>query len=56
MRIWLKLKEIIEGLFQYGKTLDEIFMDLLVLFLRNCVSDNIIGDRKVKITRIAEAF
>ena len=47
-------EEIIEGLFQYGKTLDEAY-EVVGAILEEA-SDNIIGDRKVKITRIAEAF
>ena len=47
-------EEIIEGLFQYGKTLDEAY-DVVGSILEEA-ADNIIGDRKVKITRIAEAF
>ena len=47
-------EEIIEGLFQYGKTLDEAY-EVVGAILEES-SDNIIGDRKVKITRIAEAF
>ena len=47
-------EEIIEGLFQYGKTLDEAYG--FVGAVLEEAADNIIGDRKVKITRIAEAF
>jgi hypothetical protein len=47
-------EEIIEGLFQYGKTLDESY-EVVGAILEEA-SDNIIGDRKIKITRIAEAF
>ena len=47
-------EEIIEGLFQYGKTLDEAY-DVVGSILEQA-SDNIIGDRKNKILRIAEAF
>lgn len=47
-------EEIIEGLFQYGKTLDEAY-DVVGAILEEA-ADNIIGDRKSKIVRIAEAF
>ena len=47
-------EEIIEGLFQYGKTLDEAY-DVVGSILEQA-SDNIIGDRKNKILRIAESF
>ena len=43
-------EEIIEGLFQYGKTLDEALWICWVVLEE--LFDNIIGDRKVKITRI----
>ena len=47
-------EEIIEGLFQYGLDLDEAY-DVVGAILEEA-SDNIIGGRKEKIVRIAEAF
>ena len=47
-------EEIIEGLFQYGLDLDEAYG--VVGDILEAASDNIIGDRKSKIVRIAESF
>ncbi len=47
-------EEIIEGLFQYGLDLDESY-DVVGSILEEA-ADNIIGDRKSKIVRIAESF
>ena len=47
-------EEIIEGLFQYGLDLDEAYG--VVGDILEEASDNIIGGRKEKIVRIAEAF
>ena len=48
------IEEIVAGLFEYGKTLDEAY-EVVGAVLEEA-SDNIIGERRIKITRIAEAF